>query len=273
MKCWILFFLPFSLLAKPPRHIPEEFYDAFTENQTIEVVDFYVDESEPTVGKRLYTKVEVDALMQKAHRKEAYYYGHTDVWLFELLDSYPELLQGKDVAVMGSTVPWYEAIVLAYGGRPWTIEYNPIDTDDSRLTLLTVEEFSQNPRKFGVIFSISSFEHDGLGRYGDPIDPEGDMKAMQNCLSMLNPDGFMVFATQIGKGSICWNAHRIYGRARLSRLLEGWELLDFRGDFRNMFTYEDPTLWYQPVFLLEPNPNGPKPFDKYFDKTGARRVP
>lgn len=27
--------------------------------------------------------------------------------------------------------------------------------------------------------SYSSWEHDGLGRYGDPIDPWGDIKAMQ----------------------------------------------------------------------------------------------
>ena len=30
--------------------------------------------------------------------------------------------------------------------------------------------------KYDVCLSISSFDHDGLGRYGDPLDPSGDLR-------------------------------------------------------------------------------------------------
>lgn len=36
-------------------------------------------------------------------------------------------------------------------------------------------------------FSFSSWEHDGLGRYGDPIDPWGDVKAMQRASCYVKP--------------------------------------------------------------------------------------
>lgn len=36
-------------------------------------------------------------------------------------------------------------------------------------------------------FSFSSWEHDGLGRYGDPIDPWGDIKAVQRASCYVKP--------------------------------------------------------------------------------------
>lgn len=35
--------------------------------------------------------------------------------------------------------------------------------------------------------SYSSWEHDGLGRYGDPLDPWGDLKAMQRASCYVKP--------------------------------------------------------------------------------------
>jgi hypothetical protein len=37
------------------------------------------------------------------------------------------------------------------------------------------------------VYSFSSLEHDGLGRYGDPIDPWGDVKAMQRASCYVKP--------------------------------------------------------------------------------------
>lgn len=36
-------------------------------------------------------------------------------------------------------------------------------------------------------FSYSSWEHDGLGRYGDPIDPWGDVKAVELAACYIKP--------------------------------------------------------------------------------------
>lgn len=54
-------------------------------------------------------------------------------------------------------------------------------------------------------------EHIGLGRYGEPIDPEGDLKAMRELARVLAPGGTLLFVVPVGKKAVIrFNAHRIY---------------------------------------------------------------
>ena len=77
--------------------------------------------------------------------------------------------------------------------------------------------------QFDVALSISSFDHDGLGRYGDPVDPKGDIKAMQEAQALLKPGGLMFLTVPVGPDILVWNLHRRYGEHRLPLLLGGWE--------------------------------------------------
>lgn len=54
-------------------------------------------------------------------------------------------------------------------------------------------------------------EHVGLGRYGDPIDYNGDLKAAAELRRVLARGGQLLFVVPIGaKARIQFNAHRIY---------------------------------------------------------------
>jgi len=53
-------------------------------------------------------------------------------------------------------------------------------------------------------------EHIGLGRYGDPLDYDGDLKAIEELKRVLKPEGDLLFVVPIGKPKIMFNAHRIY---------------------------------------------------------------
>ena len=54
-------------------------------------------------------------------------------------------------------------------------------------------------------------EHIGLGRYGDPIDPEADLKAARELGRVLAINGNLFFVVPIGhEAKIQFNAHRIY---------------------------------------------------------------
>lgn len=53
-------------------------------------------------------------------------------------------------------------------------------------------------------------EHVGLGRYGDPLDPDGDLKAMAELQRVVAPGGDFLFVAPVGRPRICFNAHRIY---------------------------------------------------------------
>jgi SAM-dependent methyltransferase len=112
-------------------------------------------------------------------------------------------------------------------------------------------EFSVPPGGFDVIISISSFDHSGLGRYGDPVDPEGDFQAMRTVYCSLNPQGYFIFAVPIGPDVVVWNLHRRYGRERLPFLLEGWHVEAAVGWDRAKLDLE--ANWrqsYEPVFVL-----------------------
>ena len=84
------------------------------------------------------------------------------------------------------------------------------------------EELAKSRIKTDVAISFSSFEHDGLGRYGDPLNPNGDLEAMQTARDFLKDDGFMFLGVPQGEDCLVWNAHRIYGEKRLPLLLKGW---------------------------------------------------
>ena len=57
---------------------------------------------------------------------------------------------------------------------------------------------------------MHTIEHIGLGRYGDEIDPQGDIKSINELKRVLKAGGDLLFVTPVGKPRIEFNAHRIY---------------------------------------------------------------
>lgn len=57
---------------------------------------------------------------------------------------------------------------------------------------------------------LHALEHFGLGRYGDPIDPQGHTKGFDNLYKMLSAGGTLYLSVPIGARGICFNAHRVF---------------------------------------------------------------
>ena len=153
---------------------------------------------------------------------------------------------------MGSPQPWYESIVLEFGGKPTTIEYNLPGYNHPEIKEISVQEYWKNPIRFDVAFSISSFEHDGLGRYGDPLNPNGDLRAMWEMKKILKPNGLLFLAVPMGMDKMVWNAHRIYGNKRLRLLLNLWEVIGTVGyEPENLFINTGQGGTYQPILVLK----------------------
>jgi hypothetical protein len=71
-------------------------------------------------------------------------------------------------------------------------------------------------------------EHIGLERYGDPFDPEGDLKAIAELKRVLAVDGCLLFVVPLGEKSIIqYNAHRIYTFQQILKYFADMELLNF----------------------------------------------
>ncbi len=74
-------------------------------------------------------------------------------------------------------------------------------------------------------------EHIGLGRYGDPLDARGDLKAAAELQRILAVGGHFLFVTPVGRPRVSFNAHRIYSFEMVKALfpllhLEGYSLLE-----------------------------------------------
>jgi SAM-dependent methyltransferase len=80
-------------------------------------------------------------------------------------------------------------------------------------------------------------EHIGLGRYGDPLDPEGTKKACAELARVLSPGGRLYFSGPIGKPRICFNAHRIHSPGQILEYFKELTLVELSGiDDRGKFT-------------------------------------
>jgi hypothetical protein len=235
--------------VKPPKQIPSDLIDDFTMNNRIGIEYWYFNNAYSSFLPRVFKRSQIDSLLSQIRNNEATHgYKFIDPFLHEALRKYS--VRNVDVAILGSRFPWYESICLHYGGNPTTIEYNRIVSDDKRLRLITPEEYDSNPVLFDSAFSISSFEHDGLGRYGDPLKPDGDLLAMKKMRKMLKKGGLLFLSVPVGIDKLVWNAHRIYGQVRLPCLLEKWKLLEsfgFEETMLNMNQLDNPP---EPIFVL-----------------------
>lgn len=86
---------------------------------------------------------------------------------------------------------------------------------------------------------LHAIEHFGLGRYGDPLDPEGHIKGFRNIVRMLKPGGRLYISFPIGRrNEVHFNAHRVFHPRDIftwldqpaTITLERFDYVDDRGD-------------------------------------------
>lgn len=70
-------------------------------------------------------------------------------------------------------------------------------------------------------------EHVGLGRYGDPIDPDGDLKALHELQRVIAVNGCLLVVVPVGHPRIMYNAHRIYQYNDMAKILNELTLIEF----------------------------------------------
>jgi hypothetical protein len=91
-------------------------------------------------------------------------------------------------------------------------------------------------RSLSSLSCLHVAEHVGLGRYGDPLDPDGTARAAAELQRVLAPGGNLFFAVPVGRQRVCFNAHRILAPAAIRRLFSGLELVEYSGvDDRGAF--------------------------------------
>jgi hypothetical protein len=196
---------------------------------------------------RVYNETIINDWIEKCKRKEVLHYGDTDPLIYIALEKYS--IKNNNVLIIGSEAPCYESLALLYDANSITVvDYEEIESTHEKIKILSVPQFESNNDLYDCAFSISSVEHSGLGRYGDPIDIDGDLKSMRVLYDRIKPNGICFFSVPIGTDHIEGILHRVYGKNRLPLLLDGWNVLERFGFNETMFKSYN---FSQPLFILQ----------------------
>lgn len=252
-------------MPKPPEAIPDELQHEFTMNFTIPIYPWYIDdtvgEQSPVIWSKECIRIHQEAftnnniLERKSSIVPLLPYHDADKHILESISDIS--LNNHSIAVIGSITPWIEAILLNNGATDiTTVEFNvPIIDNHPFLKAIHYDNFAVSDRKYDYIFSYSSIEHSGLGRYGDPLNPNGDLETMSLIHSKLNKRLFL--GIPIGQDSLVWNAHRIYGSRRLELMLKGFEVVRWIGyrkeDVLDKLHENQSLMALQPLLVLDKN--------------------
>ena len=138
-------------------------------------------------------------------------YFYQDLWAAKKIFA----LKPSEHFDIGSRVDGFIAHVLPF--MPLTmIDIRPLSEKVEGLKFIQADATNLDGIADNSIISLSSLcapEHFGLGRYGDPIDPEACFKALKSMQRVLAKGGHLYIAVPVGEQS---------GVAR--ELLEGWTM-------------------------------------------------
>ena len=132
-----------------------------------------------------------------------------------------------------------------------TIPVKFYDYRPAKITLANYEshfgDLNNLPFTDNSINSLScmhTIEHIGLGRYGDTLDADGDLKAIGELKRVLSRNGNLFFVTPVGKPRIEFNAHRVYSYEQIIEYFSPLVLHEFTmvPDSGGLIEHADPSL-------------------------------
>lgn len=114
---------------------------------------------------------------------------------------------------IGSRVDGFVAHVAASRAID-IVDIRPLDLDSHPQIKFVQCDLMNLPEDFvestDSLSCLHALEHFGLGRYGDPINPQGHLQAFENMVRMVQPGGAFYLSSPVGKAKVMFNAHRVF---------------------------------------------------------------
>lgn len=131
---------------------------------------------------------------------------------------------------IGSRLDGFITHVLSFGVpvkmidiRTFPEQIDGLDTVVDDATHLT--EFADD--SIESLSALCSLEHFGLGRYGDPVDPEACFTCFDSIQRKLKQGGNLYLAVPVGRERLEFNAHRIFYPSTIVDCFSSMKLMDF----------------------------------------------
>jgi len=133
-----------------------------------------------------------------------------------------------DVHVDISSSLYFSSIVSAFVPVQF-YDYRPPALTLSNCTVKRADllELPFASRSIHSLSCMHTVEHVGLGRYGDTIDPDADLKAAKELERVVAEGGHLLFVVPIGKAILRFNAMRIYSYRQVVEMFAGLHLQEF----------------------------------------------
>jgi hypothetical protein len=120
-------------------------------------------------------------------------------------------------SIVSSFIP-----IKFYDYRPAALNLSGLISNHADLTTL---QFAND--SIQSISCMHVIEHIGLGRYGDPLNPVGDLVAASELSRVLALGGNLLVVLPVGKPNIYFNAHRVYSYDQVKEMFIGLILIEF----------------------------------------------
>lgn len=152
-------------------------------------------------------------------------YFYQDIWAFEhIVNNRPQYhvdvgSHHKYVALLSRILP-----VTMVDIRPLSLPLDGLNFRKGNILKMPYED--------GSVPSVSSLcvvEHIGLGRYGDPLDPQGTEEAILELKRIVTPGGNLYLSVPVDDDNRTYfNAHRAFAENYLLTLFDPFEVVEKR---------------------------------------------
>jgi hypothetical protein len=124
------------------------------------------------------------------------------------------------------------------------VDYRPLRAEINGVSCLAADilYLPFPDRSIQSLSCLHVAEHIGLGRYGDPLNPQGTQLACAELARVLAVGGNLYFALPVGRPRLCFNAHRIHLPETICRFLSELNLVEFSGVHDDGRYVEDVSL-------------------------------
>lgn len=131
---------------------------------------------------------------------------------------------------IGSRLDGFIAHLLSFRDAVNLIDIRPLDTKIPGLSFTCADATNLENIPDESIESLSalcSIEHFGLGRYGDPIDPDACFKAFTAVQRVMKPGADLYISLPVDSDYLAFNGHRCFAPLTVKNIFSQMELIEY----------------------------------------------